>query len=277
MQRIANEFSLPETVFVVQPSVPECQARLRIFTPERELPMAGHPTIGATFSLAAAGKLSSLADSTFLQLEIGPTLVELTWRENVLHTAWMSQRAPEFGPHCDDVAGLARMLRIPTSDIVVRSQPGQILSSGVPLLFVALRSRDAVDTAILDRAELANLCNHMGVGECPVYIFTLEKGTDDTTIYSRMFAPIFGIAEDPATGGANGPLGAYVAKHWPEWVPTNGQMVNAQGVKMGRPSRILVAVPNADRQSQGVKVGGQSVQLGQGELNLVVNVDERAT
>lgn len=230
--------------------------------------MAGHPTIGATYALAAAGKLSSQAESIFLQLEIGPTLVELDWKGNVLHTAWMSQRAPEFGPYCDDIPGLARMLRIPILDIVAPTHAGQILSSGVPLLFVALRSRDAVDSAILDRVELTSLCNHMGVAECPVYVFSVEKGADDSTIYSRMFAPVFGIAEDPATGGANGPLGAYVAKHWPEVILASGQIINVQGVKMGRPSRILVSVPSAGTISQDVRVGGQSVQLGQGELNV---------
>lgn len=277
MQRIANEFSLPETVFIAESTVRECFARLRIFTPERELPMAGHPTIGATFALAAAGKIAPRAESIFLQLAIGPTLVALDWVDDGLHTAWMSQRFPEFGPYCDDVTAISRLLRIPASDIVELTHAAQVLSSGVPFLFVALSSRQAVDAAVLDRAELVSLSDYMGIPECPVYIFSLETGADDATIYSRMFAPVFGIAEDPATGGANGPLGAYVAMHWPERIPRSGPVVNAQGVKMGRPSRILITVPDSGAESHGLKVGGRSVQLGRGELNLDLVADQSAT
>lgn len=104
----------------------------------------------------------------------------------------------------------------------------------------------------------------------------LEKGDDDADLYSRMFAPVFGIAEDPATGGANGPLGAYVAKLWPQRIPANSQLVNAQGVKMGRPSRILVSVPRAGAPSQDLRVGGRSVQLGQGELFLDLAAREKS-
>ncbi len=268
MQRIANEFSLSETVFVVASIAPQCHARLRIFTPERELPMAGHPTIGATFALAASGRFPDQAARLFLQLEIGPTLVELDWNGKALHAAWMSQRAPEFGPLCDDAPALARLLRVDTSDVLAPMHPGQIVSSGLPLLFVPLNSRSAVDRAVLDRSELTNICTRMMVSECPVYIFSVEKGDDDSTTYSRMFAPVFGIAEDPATGGASGPLGAYVAKHWPRLIPKNRPLVNWQGVKMGRPSRILISISNSNPEPLSVRVGGQAVYVGQGELYL---------
>jgi len=268
MQKIANEFALSETVFIASPTHPDCQARLRIFTPQRELPMAGHPTIGAAFALAASGRLGSRPGSVSLQLEVGPTRVDLDWDGDDLNTAWMTQRAPEFGPSCTDLPGLARMLRIPPSDLAGSFPGGQILSSGVPFLFVALASRRAVDAAVLDRPELVRLCQGMGIEECPIYLFSLEPGDDDASLYSRMFAPVFGIDEDPATGGANGPLGAYVAKLRPDRIPGNRTLINLQGAKMGRPSRLFISVPAPNAESQAFRVGGTSMPIGQGELRL---------
>src|SRR6266478_9252388 len=91
MQRIANEMALPETTFVFPPEVSETDARVRIFTPSRELPMAGSPTVGTTFALAGAGRLRTGADTTVLGLAIGPTTVGLEWGQNSLRFAWMKQ------------------------------------------------------------------------------------------------------------------------------------------------------------------------------------------
>ena len=112
MQQIANEMALPETTFVFPPEAPETDARVRIFTPSRELPMAGSPTIGTVFALAGAGRLRASADKTVLGLGIGPTTVGLEWGQNALRFAWMTQPIPTFGPIVRrKLAGASRVLR----------------------------------------------------------------------------------------------------------------------------------------------------------------------
>lgn len=264
MQQIANEFSLPETTFVLPPTSANSDFRVRIFTPDRELPMAGHPTVGTAFALADAGKLVPGADKTVFELGIGPTRVLLEWESEHLSAAWMSQPAPEFGPCFETRSIIAEILGIGEVD-VVKSMPAQVISSGVPFLFVPLVSRSAVDGAVLNRTKLIEACQSMGLPEMPVYIFTLEKGNDPATTYSRMFAPVLGIQEDPATGGASGPLGAWLVRYGAVESSEAKKMVNIQGVRMNRPGRIYMSV---DQASESILVGGASVFLGEGWLHL---------
>ena len=107
MQRIANEMALPETTFVFRAEAPETDARVRIFTPSQELPMAGSPTIGTVFALAGAGRLRAGADKAVLGLGIGPTTVGLEWGQNALRFAWMMQPIPTFGPIVTDSVAVA--------------------------------------------------------------------------------------------------------------------------------------------------------------------------
>lgn len=265
LQRIANEFSLPETAFVLPSSAAGCAYRLRIFTPARELPMAGHPTIGTTFALAAAGLIDNRAPSLTLELGVGPTNIDLDWQETRLGRAWMRQPVPAFGPSTDNAAALGRLLGVPSSDLAFGDTPAQFLSSGVQLLFVPLPSRALVDAVTLDRAALQRLCREHGVEECPVYVFCTDEA-EPGQAYSRMFAPVFGIPEDPATGGAGGPLGAYLATYRPA-VFTDGGLVNRQGVKMGRPSTLYISM-GAVGSGTAPRVGGEAVFVGEGYLRL---------
>ncbi|MGE0487471.1 MAG: PhzF family phenazine biosynthesis protein [Gammaproteobacteria bacterium] len=265
MQAIANEFALPETTFLLTAAAPGCDTRLRIFTPRRELPMAGHPTIGATFALARARFIVPGTARIVVDLGIGPTLVGLDWGPGGLTAAWMRQRAPTFGPACTDVTAVAGVLGIAPGAIL--DAPAQVVSSGVALMFVPLRSRADVDAVSLDARGLTRLCAALDVAECPIYVFSLERGADDATTYSRMFAPGLGVPEDPATGGAGGPLGAYLARHFPSAIERGKAFVNLQGVRLGRPSRIHVRVGDAGDAGE-VEVGGQAVRLGEGRLQL---------
>src|SRR6476661_9300642 len=117
MQRIANEMALPETTFVFPPETSETEARVRIFTPSLELPMAGSPTIGTTFALAEAERLRAGVDKTVLGLGIGPTTVGLEWGQNGLHFAWMTQPIPTFGPIVTDIVAVAAALGIQPRDV----------------------------------------------------------------------------------------------------------------------------------------------------------------
>ncbi len=152
MQRIANEMAFPETTFVFPREVSGTDARVRIFTPSRELPMAGSPTIGTTFALAGAGRLRAGADKTVLGLGIGPTTVGLEWGQNGLRFAWMTQPIPTFGPIVTDTVAVAAAVGVRPCDLAGGDLPVQVASSGVPFLYVALNSRAAVDAAAIDRA-----------------------------------------------------------------------------------------------------------------------------
>jgi trans-2,3-dihydro-3-hydroxyanthranilate isomerase len=266
MQRIANEMAFPETAFVLPPEAPGTDARVRIFTPSVELPMAGSPTVGTTFALAGAGRLRAGADNAVLGLGIGPITVELEWSPSGLRFAWMTQPLPALGPVIADTVAVAAALGVQPSDLAGGNLPVEVASSGVPLVYVPLKSRAAVDAASLDRAKLCALLRAVNLEELPVFVFSPEPANDDATVYSRMFAPVLGIPEDPATGGASGPLGAYLFQH--KAVPTGAaaRLVSLQGVRMGRPGRIHIALSIRVGVLEEVRVGGEAVVVGTGTV-----------
>jgi len=266
MQRIANEMAFPDTPFVFPPEVSGTDARVRIFTPSRELPMAGSPTIGTTFALAGAGRLRAGADKTVLGLGIGPTTVGLEWGQNGLRFAWMTQPLPTLGPVIADTVAVAAAIGVQPSDFAGGDLPVEIASSGVPFVYVPLKSRAAVDAAALDRARLCALLRTVNLEEHPVFVFSPQPANDDATVYSRMFAPGFGIPEDPATGAASGPLGAYLLKYKAVSAKTASRLVSLQGVRMGRPSRIHVALSSRAGVLEEVQVGGEAVVVGEGTI-----------
>jgi trans-2,3-dihydro-3-hydroxyanthranilate isomerase len=266
MQRIANEMAFPETTFVFPPEAAGTDARVRIFTPSQELPMAGSPAVGTTFALAGAGRLRAGADKTVFGLGIGPTTVGLEWGQNGLRFAWMKQSIPTFGPIVTDTVAVAAALGIQPRDLAGGNLPVQVASSGLPFLYVALNSRAAVDAASLDRAKLCALLRTVNLEEHPVFVFSPQPANDDATVYSRMFAPVLGIPEDPATGSASGPLGAYLLQHNAVSSDTASRLVSLQGVRMGRPSRIYISLSSRAGVLEEVRVGGEAVVVGTGTV-----------
>jgi trans-2,3-dihydro-3-hydroxyanthranilate isomerase len=266
MQRIANELAFPETTFVLPPEAPGTDARVRIFTRTRELPMAGHPTIGTTFALAGAGRLRAGTDKAVLGLGIGPTSVGLEWGPGGLRFAWMTQQLPTLGPVVADTVAVATALGVQPSDLCGGDLPVEVASSGIPFVYVPLNSRAAVDSASLDRAKLCALLRAVNIEELPVFVFSPEPADDDARVYSRMFGPGLGIPEDPATGGACGPLGAYLLKYNVVSADTASRLVSLQGVRMGRPSRIHIALSSRAGVLEEVRVGGEAVVVGDGTV-----------
>jgi trans-2,3-dihydro-3-hydroxyanthranilate isomerase len=267
MQRIAAEMNFSESTFIF-PREAKGDVRMRIFTPAEELPIAGHPTIGSTFALAAERVIApGRGDFTF-ELGVGPTPVSLEWKDGRLDFAWMTQPLPTFD---SEVAShtLATALGVNEGD-TLPSYPAQAVSCGVPFLFVPLGSRAAVDRVTLDRRAYAAACETTGLKELPVFVFTTDRSgaRADETIYSRMLAPGFGISEDPATGSASGPLGCYLARHGLLDSNRVGSFVSLQGVAMGRPSRIYVSIGTEGRAITRVRVGGRAVIVAAGELNV---------
>lgn len=228
--------------------------------------MAGSPTIGTTFALAGAGRLRAGADKTVLGLGIGPTTVGLEWGQNGLRFAWMTQPLPTLGPVIADTVAVAAAIGVQPSDFAGGDLPVEIASSGVPFVYVPLKSRAAVDAAALDRARLCALLRTVNLEEHPVFVFSPQPANDDATVYSRMFAPGFGIPEDPATGAASGPLGAYLLKYKAVSAKTASRLVSLQGVRMGRPSRIHIALSSRAGVLEEVQVGGEAVVVGEGTI-----------
>lgn len=265
MQAIAKEFNLSEVTFVLPPADPACDYRVRIFTPGSELPMAGHPTIGSTFALALEGTIPRGHAQWVFELGVGPTPVSLEWDGHGLSFAWMTQPLPSFGGEITDRAAVAAACGVGVGDLV-DGLPVQEVSCGVPFLFVPLKTRAVVDAVSVDARALARCCAAARLPELPCFVFTAERGSGTETLYSRMLAPGFGITEDPATGGASGPLGAYVLHHAVVTAAQARALVSLQGAAMKRPSRIHISIDSEGDRITRVRVGGQSVLVGRGEI-----------
>jgi trans-2,3-dihydro-3-hydroxyanthranilate isomerase len=268
MQSIALEMAFSETTFVFPAEAPQTDFRVRIFTPRSEIPMAGHPTIGTTFALAHEKRISKKVSSITFGLGIGPTPVALEWNSGTLHFAWMTQRLPEFGPELEHFDLMAAALGVDESSIRNTNLPIQVVSCGLPFLFVPLASRDAVNACELERSALLRFCSAARIDELGVFVFSLEDAADQATAFSRMFAPGFGIAEDPATGGASGPLGCFLVHHNAVSATQAKHLVSLQGVKLRRPSRIHISIRANDGRIEAVRVGGQAALIGEGTLNI---------
>jgi trans-2,3-dihydro-3-hydroxyanthranilate isomerase len=269
MQTLTREMNFSECTFIF-PAERGGDVKMRIFTPAEELPMAGHPTIGSTFALAQEGTIGHGRSNFVFELGVGPTPVSLEWKDGALSFAWMTQQLPTFGGTIRDRQALARAIGVEESDLL-RDRPAQVISCGVPFLFVPLTSRRAVDAISLDRRALTRCCTDSGIEEQPTFFFTTEgKGEEGAaqTVYSRMLAPSFGVGEDPATGGASGPLGCYLLQHGLVTPDAAQNILSIQGVQMKRPSRIHISIDSENGAITRVRVGGKSVMVGHGELNL---------
>ena len=268
MQAVAKEMNFSETTFVFPAERPDTDVRLRIFTPGAELPMAGHPTIGSTFALARVGIIAQGRERFVFGLGVGPVPVTLTWRGDNLSFAWMTQANPTFAEPIADRAAVAAALSL-SDTALVRGLPAQAVSCGVPFLFVPVTSRADVDAIVVHPGLLATLLRSTGSGAHGVFVFSPEcapAGGDRATVYSRMFAPEFGISEDPATGSASGPLGCYLVRHQVVAADAAGAMLSLQGVKMGRPSDVHISIGLEHGSITSVRVGGESVLAGEGLL-----------
>jgi trans-2,3-dihydro-3-hydroxyanthranilate isomerase len=269
MQAVTREMYFSECTFVFPPERGG-DIKMRIFTPGSELPMAGHPTIGTTFALAAEGVIARGRTDWVFELGVGPTPVSLEWNSDALSFAWMTQQLPKFGGVIKDRRALAMAIGLTDSELP-NDLPAEIVSCGVPFLFIPVTSRQAVDTVSVDRNALARCCREAGIEELPAFFFTTDGKPEDGVaqkVYSRMLAPGFGIAEDPATGGASGPLGCYLLQHHVVTPEAAQNILSLQGVAMLRPSRIHISIDSTDGTITRVRVGGRSVMVGRGELLL---------
>lgn len=264
MMAMTREINYSECTFVFPASLPGCDFQVRFFAMNSgaEIPIAGHPTIGTVFSLAARGKIAPGRRSIMLQLGVGPTPIDLEWRNDRLAFAWMQQQPPHMGGTLADLPAAAAAMGLGVEDLT--PLPIQQVSCGAPFLMFPVKTRAAVDRAELDRGAMGRLLDAVGLTRRGVLIFSLEQGGDDATAYSRMLG--FGVTEDAATGNASGPLGAYLVKHGVVPLEHAGHMVSRQGVRMHRPSRVYISARKHDADDLSIRIGGSAVKAAEGTM-----------
>lgn len=268
MQRIAREMNLSETVFVLPPDDPRNTRCLRIFAPRTELPFAGHPTVGAAFVLAALGEIPLTGEETTIVFEeqVGPVPVLIRTQEGRPVFTQLSSKLPEAGPTPPGIAELAEMLSLVPDDVLSTGEDHpQGFSCGNPFLFIPLRDRDALRRARL-RIDIWEDVLLDGWAT-KVFVMCREPELPGSHIRARMFSPDLGIGEDPATGAAVSALGGYLGIRAPERDGTIKWVVE-QGFEMGRPSLLHLEVDKKDGEITGVRVGGSSVLISEGTLEL---------
>jgi len=269
MQGLTRESNLSECTFVFPPEQAGTDHRVRIFTRTAETPFAGHPTIGTAFALAHAGVLKPGTARTMFGLGVGPTAVDLEWKEGRLAFAWMTQLQPTFGKSIADGAAVAAALGLEANASAARAgvPAGQEVNCGSNFFIVPLATRKAVDSAVLDRAKVDALFSAAGIQRRGVYVFSTEAASDGAAAYSRLVGT--GGIEDPATGSAAGPAGSFLARYGLAPLGREGEVVFLQGVLVRRPSRIHVRIAGSAGNITSVKVGGAAVVVGEGMMSPV--------
>ena len=268
MQAVTKEMNFSESTFILPAERPDTDIRMRIFTPGREMPMAGHPTVGSAFALALTGVIPPGRRRWTFGLNIGPTPVDIDWAADSPTFVWMTQQPPVFGPIVADVEAAAHAIGVDAAAIRSTRLPMQEVSCGVPFVFIPVATRADVDAASPNLDAFNRLCEEAGVDNHAMFVFSREPGPDGATVYSRMFAPGLGVHEDPATGSASGPLGCYLVRHGVVPPDQAGTILSLQGVKMGRPSRVHVAIGLDGGDITRVQVGGEAVLVGEGYLHI---------
>jgi trans-2,3-dihydro-3-hydroxyanthranilate isomerase len=250
MQRIAREMNLSETVFVFPPSRPDAVAAFRIFTPAQELLFAGHPTVGGSFVLLQEGIVPKGSERFVLEEKVG--LVPIRVESGDRPLIWLTTPPISFGPTFER-ARCAAALGVKTDELI--DIPPQMVSAGNPFFFIAVKNKETVDRAFLDSTGAKNI-KGPEIDASGVFVFApTAEGA-----YSRMFAPEYGITEDPATGSATGPLAAYMVRH--KLLPSSSpsRFISEQGVKMGRRSILHVQL-HGDGGAEGIEIGGHVVPV----------------
>ena len=265
MQAIARETNLSETTFVLPPEKHDYAAKVRIFTPYAELPFAGHPTVGTGWVLLDEGFVSPDAAGFTLEEGVGPIPVKVD-RSGKTMVLWMTHPSVKFGETIEQRDELAAALGLTLADLVP-GVPIQTASTGATFAYIALKNAAAVDRAVSSGEALTIVLDPHSLP--PVFLFA---AVGSHRLYSRMFGPhsVTRIVEDPATGSASGPLGAFAVRYG--LVPRAPQVaiVSEQGTKMGRQSfiQISLAYSTGGEIADRIEVGGSVVPVMTAELSV---------
>ncbi len=263
MQTIAREFNLSETIFVRAPANPQHAASVRIFTPGKELPFAGHPTIGCAVAIAEARHRDSGLDDLILVLEeqVGPVRcgVKLS-AEGASFAEFTAPRLSAPAGADPSIASAARALGLAESDIGFDKHVPSVFSAGVPFAMIPVASVEA-----LGRAAPAMGALSAALSTTEVFVYARADAKAAHSFHARMFAPEIGIVEDPATGGAAAAFAGVLARF--EDLPDGWHTLPIlQGVEMGRPSLIGLEVNIENGALAGARIAGKAVKVSEGVL-----------
>lgn len=263
MQTVAREFNLSETIFVLRPNDPSSTAKVRIFTPGRELPFAGHPTVGGAVLLASLGREAGQPFATTVTFETAVGRVPVAVRRDGDEPAYGEFTAaalPEPAGEAPPAAAIAAAVGVKAADIGFAGHRPSIYKAGNGFVFVPLVSREALSGA---RPELSAWQGLRAAGTVGAYLYC--AGGDEADFHARLFAPDVGILEDPATGSAAATLPGPLMAAMTLADGTHGWTI-AQGDDMGRPSRLRLAIDVARGRLGAVRVGGQAVRVTEGTI-----------
>ena len=259
MQQVAREMNLSETVFVLAPTSPQADYRVRIFTPMSELPFAGHPTVAAAHAVRA--RWADKAGARVLRQECGIGIVPVEVVALAAGTLLrMTQGVPVYRDAGLPREAVARMLGCPEASLSDR--PFEVVSTGVPWLIVELADVDAVSTLRPDQGLIADACRARRAAGLTVFAERGDAGP--VRIRVRTFAPGEGVAEDPVCGSGNGSVAAYLARHKH---PDDAALsyVAEQGIEIGRDGEVHAAFER-DGDRLHVRIGGEAVTVASGQL-----------
>ena len=259
MQAVAREFNHPETVFVLPPADPAHRARVRIFTPARELPFAGHPTVGTAVMLGLRD--GGAGRQLVLEEDVGPVrCVFETAGAGRGSAGFVLPQLPAESGTAPDSAAVAAALGLAPAAIGFEDFRPSRWSAGIPITFVPVAGRDAVAGCRPDPDRLV-----AALGEGPVYLFCDEAEEAGHAFHARMFAPALGVREDPATGSAAAALAGLIAAHR-RLADGEHAFAIEQGYEMGRPSLIRLVVVISAGKLASASIGGEAVVVTEGTI-----------
>ena len=260
MQKIAREMNFSETTFICDKRNKDGSFRVRIFTPAREVPFAGHPTIGTAFVIVKE-ILKSKAARVDLKLRVGKIPVDVQYEGRKVDILTMRQVQPGFGRIVKS-AEVAKILNLGEKDIS-RRFPCVEVSTGMPHLIIPLSGLDALKKCRVNREFYERLIKRIDAKS--LFVFSTEAYSKGNDISARCFPIFYGIEEDPATGSANGCLAAYLSKYEVFGSPVVDAKVE-QGFEINRPSKLYIKASPAEKGWIDVTVGGKSELIASGEF-----------
>jgi trans-2,3-dihydro-3-hydroxyanthranilate isomerase len=259
MQKIAKEMNYSETTFILSAEPQNGGYDVRIFTPEVEVPFAGHPTLGTAFVIQQE-IVEKPVETIKLNLKVGQIPVNFNYDGQQPGILWMKPIEPVFG-QVFDAAEVVQVLTIEKEDIDERF-PVQSVSTGIPFIFVPLKTLDAVKRAKVIKDKLFDWIEERQAKS--IFVFCPETYNRENDMNVRLFADAYGVPEDPATGSANSCLAAYLVKY--RYFKSERIDIRVeQGYEIGRPSLLYLRAEDKDGQID-VSVGGKVVMVAKGRL-----------
>ena len=262
MQQIAREFNFSESTFVL-PADEGSTRKVQIFTPTREVPFAGHPNIGTAFVLATAGEFGEIGESTEVVFEEKAGLVRISIRKSDQGAISCELKAPQVFSLGKELPAemVAEALCLSASEIVTDIRSPIVASVGLPFLMVELRDRSVLQKAGINPIGFERIADQGVMPDIHLYV----RSDDEFDIRARMFAPLDGVPEDPATGSANCALAGLLA-HYHESTSGQFEWRIAQGVEMGRPSLLQARAEKTADKVLSTWIGGSCVLVSEGHI-----------